>query len=355
MSGIGNSLWLVFTPARCVHQFLPKCNYVPIDQIRGGLLVAAAAPGSPNSADSARVAAHDLVAHQRDVLVARAHRRRRGADRADHGAGLIADRGADADHARQKFLAVERIAVAAHNAQRFDQRRKFGDGLVGEALHAVARGCGASRLPAARPRWPCRARWRAALRPCRLLPVSTRTAWRASRTASVTTASPCRAARCTVSPVALVDGFQIGLRAARQIDLQAGVAEIENAGAERIKPAARHLRGKAALDQRRQQMVAGGDVEAGARGELGQRRLAAGLGDGFQQVESAVNGLDAVAVAAGACARRGRALAPGPGKTVASIVVSPWAPREIAAEDRVKEFSGLRSRFSQGENQYKGR
>ncbi len=34
------------------------------------------------------------------------------------------------------------------------------------------------------------------------LPVSTRTAWRASRTASVTTESPCKAARCTVSPVA---------------------------------------------------------------------------------------------------------------------------------------------------------
>ncbi len=35
-----------------------------------------------------------------------------------------------------------------------------------------------------------------------ILPVSTRTACRASRTASTTTELPCKAARCTVSPVA---------------------------------------------------------------------------------------------------------------------------------------------------------
>ncbi len=96
-----------------------------------------------------------------------------------------------------------------------------------------------------------------------------------------------------------VDRLQIGLGAARQIDLQAGVAQGADTGAERIKPPARHLGGKAALDQRRQQMMAGGDVEAGAVGEIGERRLAAGIGDCFQEIERTVDRLDAVAVACG--------------------------------------------------------
>ena len=97
-----------------------------------------------------------------------------------------------------------------------------------------------------------------------------------------------------------VDRLHIRLRAARQIDLQAGVAEIKDAGAERIKPAARHLGGEAALDQRRQQMMAGGNVEAGAVSKIGQRRLTAGLGDGLQEIERAIDRLNAVAVAVGA-------------------------------------------------------
>ena len=102
----------------------------------------------------------------------------------------------------------------------------------------------------------------------------------------------------------LIDRLQIRLRAARQINLQAGVTEIKNAGAQRIEPAAWHLGGEAALDQRRQQMVAGGNIEAGAVGKLGERGLTAGLGDGFQQIERAVDRLNAVTIAAGACARR---------------------------------------------------
>src|SRR6185295_3034351 len=97
----------------------------------------------------------------------------------------------------------------------------------------------------------------------------------------------------------LVDGFQIALRAARQIYLQTGVAKVENAGAECIKSAAWHLRGKATLDKRGQQMVTGGDVEVRACGELRQRRLTAGLGDRFQQVERAINRLDVVTVTRG--------------------------------------------------------
>src|SRR6476646_8163922 len=59
-------------------------------------------------------------------------------------------------------------------------------------------------------------------------------------------------------------------------------------------------------------MVAGGNVERGARGELGERRLAAQLRDGLQQIKRAVDGLDAVAVAVGAAVRPG-GLNPGPG------------------------------------------
>ena len=48
-----------------------------------------------------------------------------------------------------------------------------------------------------------------------------------------------------------VDRLEIRLRPARQVDLQAGMAEIENARAQGVEPPARHLGGKAALDQGR--------------------------------------------------------------------------------------------------------
>ena len=89
----------------------------------------------------------------------------------------------------------------------------------------------------------------------------------------------------------------IRLRAARQIDLQAGVAEIKNAGAERIEPPAGHLGDETALDQRREQMMAGRDIEAGALGKFGQRRLAARLGDRLEQKQRAIDRLNAVALA----------------------------------------------------------
>src|SRR5262249_39225787 len=146
----------------------------------------------------------------------------------------------------------------------------------------------------------------------------------------------------------LVDRFQIALRAARQIDLQTGVPKVENARAECIKPATWHLRCKATLDERGQQVVTGGDVEIRALGEFGQRRFAAGFGDRLQQVESAVNRLNVVTVTWG--------------------MGSPWASfgtrsgqncyfhccfslplREIAAPERVKEISGSRTQFSLNE------
>ena len=46
-----------------------------------------------------------------------------------------------------------------------------------------------------------------------------------------------------------VDVLEIGLRAAGQIDLQAGVPDVEDAAAERVKPLARHLGDEVALDQ----------------------------------------------------------------------------------------------------------
>src|SRR5262245_29869524 len=52
-----------------------------------------------------------------------------------------------------------------------------------------------------------------------------------------------------------IDRFKVALRAARQVHLQARVSEIKDPGAERVEAPPRHLRGEAALDQRREQMV----------------------------------------------------------------------------------------------------
>src|SRR5581483_5500796 len=60
-----------------------------------------------------------------------------------------------------------------------------------------------------------------------------------------------------------IDGLEVRLCAARKINLQAGMAEIDDAGSERIQPASRHLRRKAALDERRQQVVACRNIETG--------------------------------------------------------------------------------------------
>src|SRR5262249_40535839 len=43
---------------------------------------------------------YDLLAHQREMIVAGAHHRGGGADRADDGPVMVTDRGADANHAR---------------------------------------------------------------------------------------------------------------------------------------------------------------------------------------------------------------------------------------------------------------
>ncbi len=102
------------------------------------------------------------------------------------------------------------------------------------------------------------------------LPVSTRTAWRDFAHGQRDHRVALQRREMHGFAGGLVDLFQIGLRAARQIDLQTGMAEIKDARAQRIEPAARHLGGKAALDQRRQQMMAGRNVEAGAVGEIGE-------------------------------------------------------------------------------------
>ena len=51
--------------------------------------------------------------------------------------------------------------------------------------------------------------------------------------------------------------------------------------------------------------MARGNVQACARREFGQRRLAARLGDGFQQIQSAVDRLNVVAFALSGRARIG--------------------------------------------------
>ncbi len=97
-----------------------------------------------------------------------------------------------------------------------------------------------------------------------------------------------------------VDRLHIGLGAARQVDLQASMTEIQNASAESVEPTARNLGRETALDQGRQQMMAGRNVETGPDRQVGQSRLTAGFCDRFQQEKSAVDRLDAVALAVGA-------------------------------------------------------
>src|SRR3954447_3420072 len=79
----------------------------------------------------------DLFAHKREMAIVRAHGRRRGADCADHRAVVVADWRADADHAGLILLVVHCVAIAPHMAQRLDQRRPLGDGLLREAGQAV--------------------------------------------------------------------------------------------------------------------------------------------------------------------------------------------------------------------------
>jgi hypothetical protein len=104
----------------------------------------------------------------------------------------------------------------------------------------------------------------------------------------------------------LVDAVDIALGAARQIDLQTGMAEIEQPGAEGVAAPAQAFDHEAALGQRRQQMVASRDVEPGAGGQIRQAGFAAGLGQGFQQRDRPIDRLDAAALRGGA--RRNRAL-----------------------------------------------
>src|SRR6476646_10488921 len=112
-SGIGNSLWLVFTPCGAYiesskENFLVRCANSACDRLARSGLRARLAKFSGQSACRSRY----FVAHQCDVLFARPHRRRRSADCTDDGTRLIADGRADADHAREKLLAVDRIAIA---------------------------------------------------------------------------------------------------------------------------------------------------------------------------------------------------------------------------------------------------
>src|SRR5262245_39190454 len=95
-----------------------------------------------------------------------------------------------------------------------------------------------------------------------------------------------------------VDAVDMRLRPARQIDLpQTGLREIEHARAERVGAPARDFGDIAPVHQRREQMMAGGDVELRAARQVGERGLAAGFRQRFEQAERAVDRLDGIALA----------------------------------------------------------
>src|SRR5215813_12306573 len=137
VSGIGNSLWLVITPAGAY--MVPPKNFVSkVDQsIRRGLLNVGLRPGIAELGRQSACRGHDLIAHQCQMFVTGPHGRSRGADGADDRTGLVTDRSADTNDSRLKFFAINGVAAATDDAQRLDQCRKFRDGIFSEAFHAV--------------------------------------------------------------------------------------------------------------------------------------------------------------------------------------------------------------------------
>src|SRR6185312_6963341 len=82
LSGIGNSLWLVFTPAGAY--MIPPKNFLSVKSghsIGDGVLSAGLCAGIAEFSGEAARRSHDLVAHRCDVLVTGTHCRCRSADR----------------------------------------------------------------------------------------------------------------------------------------------------------------------------------------------------------------------------------------------------------------------------------
>jgi hypothetical protein len=95
----------------------------------------------------------------------------------------------------------------------------------------------------------------------------------------------------------VVEPVDIVLRAPRQIDLtQARRAEIQDARSQHIALAADAAGDIAPIAQCRNQMMAGRDVQAGPRADLGELRLAAGVGDDIENQKGAIERLDAALV-----------------------------------------------------------
>src|SRR6187455_1802102 len=136
VSGIGNSLWLVFTPAGAYIfppiRILCVCANLVSDGVRSFAVLRSRLAEFGRQPASRR---RDLIPHERNVFVTCAHCRSRSADCSDHSPGLVADRRTDANDTRQIFFAIDCITVAADDPQRLEQGRQLGDRLVGETLH----------------------------------------------------------------------------------------------------------------------------------------------------------------------------------------------------------------------------
>jgi hypothetical protein len=72
-----------------------------------------------------------------------------------------------------------------------------------------------------------------------------------------------------------IDRFEVGLRAPRKVHLPARMAKVQDARPKRIEPAP-HLCRETALHERRQEMVAGGNVQPISACESGKTALEAG-------------------------------------------------------------------------------
>ena len=93
----------------------------------------------------------------------------------------------------------------------------------------------------------------------------------------------------------LADALHVRLSAPRQVDLlEESLAEMKPACPQRVA-ATGSLGDVAPLDERREQMVSGGDVEAGTPGKLGQRQTAGRPGKHLDQGQCPIDRLHAAA------------------------------------------------------------
>ena len=207
---------------------------------------------------------------------------------------MIAHGSANTDHAGLELLAVHREAVAPDMTHVLDQRLAVDDGVGCEALETID----PKNAPDLVVRQPGQHRLAGCSRMGSL--------GRADHAGIDANGMPCLALGDGHHLITLqdremhrlacrcIEPVEDRLRAARQVHLpHESLAQMQHPGAERVRAPSGNLSDVASPHQRRQQVVTGRYIEAGPRGEIRQRRTAAGLREQFQQADRPIDGLHA--------------------------------------------------------------